>query len=190
MRRIIRALPESLLGMSDAAILLVGFAGGFRRSELAGLRREDIEIKREGLVINLRRSKTDQDGFGRKIGVPYGSDPSTCPVRTLEKWLEAAAISNGPIFRNVDRHGRIAAVALTPQVVRLVVKRACEAVGLPVMDFGAHSLRSGLATQAAMNGASERAIMAQTGHKSAVMVRRYIRDASLFRENAAAQLGL
>jgi integrase len=189
-RRIVRALPESLLGLRDTALLLVGFAGGFRRAELASLTCEDVEITREGLVINLRRSKTDQHGLGRKIGIPFGSDPSTCPVRTLENWLQAAAITTGPIFRNVDRHGRIAATALTPQVVRLVVKRSCEAVGLPALEFGAHSLRSGLATQAAMNGASERAIMAQTGHKSVVMVRRYIRDASLFRENAAAQLGL
>lgn len=189
-RRIVRALPETVLGKRDAALLLIGFAGGFRRSELASLDINDVEFTREGLKVNLRRSKTDQDGAGRKVGLPFGSDPQTCPVRSLQAWLEAAAITGGPLFRSVNRHGRISGQAITPQVVMLVVKRACRAAGLASVDFGAHSLRSGLATQAAMNGASERAIMAQTGHRSTAMVRRYIRDGSLFRDNAAASLGL
>ena len=149
-RRIVRALPESLLGRRDAALLLVGFAGGFRRSELAGLNREDVEFTRDGLKVNLRRSKTDQEGAGRLVGVPFGSDPQTCPVRTLETWITAAGIDQGPLFRGVDRHGRMSETAITAQVVRLVVKRSCEALGLPAVEFGAHSLRSGLATQAAM----------------------------------------
>jgi integrase len=104
--------------------------------------------------------------------------------------LDAAAITEGPVFRAVDRHGNVATSALTDQVVAKVLKRHCAVVGLDAERFGAHSLRVGMATQAAINGASERSIMKQTGHKSAAMVRRYIRDGELFRDNAASRLGL
>lgn len=190
LRKLIAVLPDSLLGKRDAALLLVAFAGGFRRSELVALCAADVAFCEDGLRVTLRRSKTDQEGHGRVIGIPYGSDPRTCPVRSLRRWLDAAGISEGPLFRYVDKHGHIAATALTPQVVWKVVKRYCTAAGLDAAQFGAHSLRAGLATQAAINGASERAIMRQTGHKSTAMVRRYIRDADLFRENAATKLGL
>jgi integrase len=189
-RRIVETLPGGLLGIRDAALLLLGYAGGFRRSELAYLAVEDIETCEDGLKILLRRSKTDQIGEGRKIGIPWGSDPRTCPVRAFGRWIEAGGIVAGPLFRNVDRHGNLAARAITPQVVRLVVKRACRTAGLDEHRFAAHSLRSGLATQAALNGASERAIMRQTGHTSVIMVRRYIREAELFCDNAAVRLGL
>ena len=121
---------------------------------------------------------------------PFGSNPATCPVRSLKKWLETARITNGPVFRPVNRHGQLQPQRLTSQSVALVVKGYAEACGLESAAFAGHSLRAGFATVAARNGANERAIMRQTGHKSLTMVRRYIREGSLFRDNAAARLGL
>jgi site-specific recombinase XerD len=189
-RAMVAGLPENLLGLRDRALLLVGFAGAFRRSELVGLDVSDLEFNRDGLTITLRRSKTDQEGEGRKVGIPYGSNPETCPVRSLRAWLDASAIEAGPVFRPVNRHGRMQPDRLSDKAVALVVKRRAEAAGLEPAKYAGHSLRSGLATAAAAAGASERAIMAQTGHRSVNMVRRYIRDGSLFRENAAARVGL
>ena len=128
--------------------------------------------------------------MGRKIGVPYGSNPVTCPVRALQDWLKDCGFTEGPLFRPVDRFSRIAADRLMAASVAEIVKKYAGAVGLKASDFAGHSLRSGLATSAAMAGASERSIMAQTGHRSVNMVRRYIRDGSLFRENAASLVGL
>ena len=189
-RRMVAAVPENLLGLRDRALLLVGFAGGFRRSELVGLDREDCEFTKDGLIVVLRRSKMDQEGAGRKIAIPYGSNPETCPVRTLEAWLSTPALEQGALFRPVSRHGQIQAARLSGHAIALVVKRYAMAAGLDPLKYSGHSLRSGLATSAAINGASERSIMAQTGHRSVAMVRRYIRDGNLFRENAAAKLGL
>lgn len=190
LRTLIAAIPDSPIGRRDAAMLLLGFAGGFRRSELVALNVADAEFCKEGLRVTLRRSKTDQEGAGRVIGIPYGSNPQLCPVRNLRDWLDEAKITDGALFRAVDRHGNVAADALTDQVVAKVLKRHCETAGLNAAKFAGHSLRAGLATQAAINGASERSIMKQTGHKSAAMVRRYIRDGELFRDNAAGRLGL
>jgi site-specific recombinase XerD len=189
-RRMMATLPANLLGARDRALLLTGFAGAFRRSELVSLDVADVNLTRDGAVITLRRSKTDQEGQGRKIGIPYGSRPETCPVRAIQAWLEASGISEGALFRSVDRHGKLQAGRLSDKAVALVVKRAAEAAGLDPAKYAGHSLRAGLATSAAAAGASERAIMAQTGHRSVNMVRRYIRDGSLFRENAAATVGL
>ena len=188
-RAMVNTLEDSLLGTRDRALLLIGFAGAFRRSELVNLIRANVEFNRDGLVVTLRRSKTDQEGEGRKIGLPFGSNPSTCPIRALQAWLEASGITEGPLFRSVTRHGKLCA-ALTAQSVALVVKARAGAAGLDPAKYSGHSLRAGLATSAAINGVSERSIMNQTGHKSAAMVRRYIRDGSLFRENAAAGVGL
>lgn len=190
LRSMIRTLPPRLLGIRDRALLLIGFAGAFRRSELVGLNVEDTQFTADGLIIVLRRSKTDQEGEGRKIGIPYGSNLETCPVRALRAWLEAASISYGPLFRSVNRHGHIIADHLSDKAVALVVKRCATAAGLDQSGYAGHSLRSGLVTSAAINGASEWSIMNQTGHRSVAMVRRYIRDGSLFRENAAARVGL
>jgi integrase len=186
-KAMIAELPEGLLGLRDRALLLVGFAGAFRRSELVGLAVEDVIHVEDGMEILLRRSKTDQEGQGRKVGIPFGSGPAACPVRALRAWLEAAGISSGPIFHHVDRHGHVNG-QLSPAAVALVVKRAASAAGIEASRVAGHSLRAGLATAAAKAGKSERAIMAQTGHKSSAMVRRYIRDADLFSENAAAGL--
>ena len=179
-----------LLAARDRCLLLLGFAGAMRRSELVGLDAGDVLETGDGLVVTIRRSKTDQEGAGRKVGIPYGSTPRTCPVRAHRAWREASGIADGPLYRAVDRHGNLSPPRLTAQVVARVVKRALAAAGRDAGEFAGHSLRAGLATQAAMNGVSERAIQDQTGHKSLPVLRRYIRDGSLFRENAAANLGL
>jgi integrase len=190
-RRMIDALPDNLTGCRDRALLLLGFSGGFRRSELAALDSEDIVEMDDGLVVKLRRSKTDPEGKGRDVGIPYGSCPATCPVRAVSAWTTAAGISAaGPLFRGIDRHGNLGSVRLHKDSVGLIVKRAARAAGLDPALYAGHSLRAGLATQAYLNGAGEFAIMRQTGHRSLEMVRRYIRDCSLFRENPAAKLGL
>jgi integrase len=188
--RMVSRLPDGLIGIRDRALLLIGFCGGFRRSELVALDVADAAFTRDGLVLTIRRSKTDQESEGRKIGIPYAAHAETCPIRSLQDWLEKSGITEGPIFRPINRHGRMAAIRLSPAAVADVVKRYAAAVGLKAGDFAGHSLRSGLATSAAMAGASERSIMNQTGHRSLNMVRRYIRDGSLFRENAVAVVGL
>src|SRR6202171_3809977 len=182
--------PTSLIGVRDRALLLVGFAGAFRRSEVVSLDVADVTFGGDGLIVQLRRSKTDQEGEGRKVGLPFGSNPLTGPARALRACLAVAVIARAPIFRAVDRHGNVADVRLTDQSVALVVKRCAKAAKLDWERYAGHSLRSGLATAAAMADVSERAIMVQTGHKSLPMVRRYIRDGALFRRNAAAAVGL
>jgi integrase len=189
LRAMVRKLRQGIIGTRDRALLLIGFAGAFRRSELVALNVEDLQFTSDGLVITLRRSKVDQEGEGRKIGIPYGSHPETCPVRSLKAWLEAASIESGTVFRSVTRHGKIAA-RMSGYAVALVVKKYAGVLGLEPAAYSGHSLRAGLATSAAIAGVSERAIMNQTGHRSSAMVRRYIRDSSLFRENAAAKVGL
>jgi site-specific recombinase XerD len=191
LRLLLNVIPaDKLIGKRDAALLLLGFAGAFRRSELVALTIGDIVFSDDGLKVTLRSSKTDQEGRGRSVGVPYGSNPQLCPVRSLRRWIEAAGILEGPVFRGVNRHGRLADNALQGKVVRSVVQRYCKKAGVDATQFSAHSLRSGFVTQATIGGASERSIMNQTGHKSPAMVRRYTKDLNLWRDNAATRLGL
>jgi integrase len=190
LRKVIINLPDDKAGIRDRALLLLGFGAALRRSELVALTVEDLDFTDQGLVITVVKSKTDQEGEGRQIGVPYGSSPDTCAVKALQTWLEAAGVTDGPVFRKVDRHGHVGLAALTPQAVALIVKRSVEAVGLDPEAYSGHSLRSGLATSAAERGASEAVIASTTGHKSSAMVRRYIRSASLFKQNAASVAGL
>ena len=189
-RAMIAATGAGMIGLRDRALILLGFAGAFRRSEVVGLDIADLDFSRDGLTVTLRRSKTDQDGQGRKIGVPYGSNPETCPVRVLQSWLELAGITSGPVFRSLNRHGQVKPGRLSPSDVARVVKKLAQRAGLDAAKYAGHSLRAGHATSAAISGASERSIMNQTGHRSVQMVRRYIRDGSLFRENSAGKLGL
>ena len=189
-RAMVDATDAGIIGARDRALILAGFAGAFRRSELVGLNVEDCTFGKDGLTIILRRSKTDQDGAGRKIGIPYGANPETCPVRVLQSWIELAGISTGPLFRSISRHGHVQAGRLSGIDVSRVVKKLAERAGLDPAKFAGHSLRAGHATSAAIAGASERSIMNQTGHRSVQMVRRYIRDGNLFRDNSAAKLGL
>jgi integrase len=168
----------------------VGFAGGFRRSELVGIDLAHVEFVGEGVVVTLPRSKTDQEGQGRKVAIPFGGHEDTCPVRALRAWIEAASIEDGPVFRPVNRHGQVGAERLTGRGVALVVKQYIGALGKDTAAYSGHSLRAGFVTAAARGGALSRDIMRQTGHKSEAMVQRYIRDANAFVNNAAGTLGL
>jgi integrase len=189
-RAMVDTTDTGIIGIRDRALMLLGFAGAFRRSELVGLDIEDCTFSKDGLTVTLRRSKTDQDGAGRKIGIPYGANPETCPVRTVHGWMETAGITSGPLFRSISRHGQVQLDRLSGIDVSRVVKKLAKRAGLDPARYGGHSLRAGHATTAAIAGASERSIMNQTGHRSVQMVRRYIRDGSLFRENSAGKLGL
>ncbi len=189
-RDMIEALPDSLIGVRDRALLLIGYAGGLRRSEIVALDVGDIEVTDDGLVVTLRRSKTDQEGQGRKIGIPPGQHPPTCPVRALKAWLEISGITEGALFRGITRHSHMSDARLGDRGVSIVVKRAVKRIGLDPDRFGAHSLRAGFVTQAAAGGATEHSIMLQTGHTSTKVLRGYIRNGTLFDRNAAAMLGL
>lgn len=189
-RQMVAHLPDSLLGVRDRALLLLGFAGAMRRSELVGLNLTDLAFGDEGLVVVVGRSKTDQTGKGRKIGIPFGQNSETCPVRAVQEWIDLSGISEGPLFRSVNKHCHVGDRRLSDKSVAEIVKRSLLAAGKSARSFAGHSLRAGLITQAAMSGVSERAIQDQSGHKSLSVMRRYIRDGSLFRENAAAKVGL
>ena len=181
-------MRQDLRGARDAALLLLGFAGGFRRSELVGLDAEDVRLTDEGLEVLIRQSKTDQEKAGRKIGVPRGRRQATCPVRAMRRWLEASGITTGPLFRPISKHGRMSTERLTGESVAELVKKAAEAAGADPKAFAGHSLRAGFVTAAAKNGATLPAIMKQTGHTSVETVGGYYRDATLFEDNAAEGL--
>jgi len=189
MREMVAALPDSLLGTRDRALLLLGFSGAFRRSELVGLDAEDVAFTQEGATITLRRSKTDQEGQGRKIGIPQLPASDACPIRALRAWLEASGITTGALFRAIALGGRLLPGRLSGGAVAIVVKRSLPA-GRDTSKFAGHSLRAGFVTAAANGGASIKAICRQTGHRSIETVTRYMREASLFRGNALASTGL
>jgi site-specific recombinase XerD len=178
----------SLRELRDRAILLLGFAGAFRRSELVALNLDDIEWTAEGGLVMIRRSKTDQEGLGRKVGIPRGE--IACPVIALAAWLEAAGISEGAVFRRVfnRRTQRVADQQLAARNVASVVKAAAAKLGFDPATFGGHSLRSGLVTTAVKRGVNLMKVCDQTGHKSLEMLRVYTRDAELFDGNAASGL--
>jgi site-specific recombinase XerD len=188
--KMLDSLDDGLLGCRDRALLLIGFAGGFRRSELVSLDVDDIAETGDGLVIRVRRSKTDPEAKGISVALPYGSAAATCPVRSYRSWIAAAGLQSGPAFRSVDRHGRVGRGRMNAGSVARLIKRAAAAAGLDPAPYAGHSLRAGFATQAFLNGAAEVSIMRQTRHKSLNTLRKYIRDRSLFRDNPAAKLGL
>ena len=168
-------------------MLLIGFAGGLRRSELVGLDIADLEFVREGLIVTLRRSKTDQVGRGRRIGIPHARG-RWCPVREVQGWTAAAGIEAGPMFRSLRKGGFIAADRLSGEAVSALIKRHVRRIGLDPSTFSGHSLRAGFVTSAARAGIATHLIRAQTGHASDATMSRYIREGSLFRGNAAGQL--
>ena len=180
---------DKLIGVRDRAILLIGFSGALRRSEIVALDTADLSFTTDGLILTIRRSKGDQEGEGAKLGIPFGSDPGTCPVRSLQAWLDAAGITSGAVFKSINRHNTVSTHRLRSEAIAEVVKRAVAATGRDSSNYAGHSLRAGLATSAAMAGVEERVIATQTRHKSLV-VRRYIRTGSLFRDNASARVGL
>jgi len=189
-RAMVNQLPSNRLGIRDRALLLLGFAGAFRRSELTALDVEDLEFNEDGMIVRVRRSKTDAEGRGEKVGIPYGSNPATCPVRSLWSWLEASGLESGALFRGINRHGRIQADRLTSQSIAKIVKRYAEAAGLKPELYGAHSLRSGFATQADLAGAKFTDIKRQGRWKNDATVRGYMPRSELFESNAEAEPGL
>jgi integrase len=182
--------PDDLVGKRDKAILLVGFAGALRRQEIAALRWDDVTFVEDGIEIRLRYSKTDQEGAGTKKGIPYGSNPERCPVRALKAWQAASELKKGPVFRSIDRHQNLGLRSLSGQAIAQILKDRAEAAGYQADQISGHSLRAGLVTAAARSGKSLHAIQRQTGHKSINMVTKYVREATLFTDNAASGIGL
>lgn len=224
-RRLLDALPsdpgQRLLAARDRALLVIGFYGALRRSELVALDTSDVEVNEHGLVLTLRRSKTDQDGAGRRVALLHTGAADSCPAETYQAWQqarrdaspphcpascaadrtcpgqteadEAAAVKHGEshpslagqaVFCGVNRHGQPASTRLSDRSVARIVQRSAARAGLSGLNVAGHSLRAGFATSAAAAGKSERSIMKQTGHTSLPMVRRYIREGSLYRDNA------
>ena len=170
--------------LRDKTIILLGFAGGFRRIELISIDFEDLEFVSEGVKIFIRKSKTDQFGEGMLKGLPYFDNQKFCPVWHLQKWLEVSKIKYGPIFKRFSKGLILGKNRLTDQSVALFVKKYLSRAGIENQNYSGHSLRSGFATVSAESGADERSIMAMTGHKTSQMVRRYIKEANLFKNNA------
>ena len=175
---------EEIKKLRDRSIILVGFGGGFRRTELISIDHEDLEFVPEGLKINIKKSKTDQLGEGMIKGLPYFTNEIYCPVSSLKKWIEISKVKSGPIFRRFSKGSILTDKRLTDQSVVLLMKKYLNLAGIENKNFAGHSLRAGFATVAAESGADERSIMAMTGHKSTQMVRRYIKESNIFKNNA------
>ena len=174
--------------LRNKALLLLGFAGGFRRNELVSLNFEDLNFVFEGVKIKIKRSKTDQFGEGFMKGIPHFENYLYCPVKNLKNWLNISKIKRGPIFVRFSKGVNLTNIRLTDQSVALIIKEYLTKAGVDNKNYSGHSLRSGFATSAAEAGAEERSIMAMTGHKSSEMVRRYIKEANLFKNNALSKI--
>ena len=175
---------EEIKKLRDRSIILIGFSGGFRRNEIVSLNYDDLDFVSEGVKINIKRSKTDQFGEGSKKALPYFDSSKYCPVVSLKKWIDKTNINSGSLFRRFSKGSRLTEKRLTDQTVALLIKEYLQLAGIDSKNYSGHSLRSGFATSAAESGAEERSIMAMTGHKSTEMVRRYIKEANLFKNNA------
>jgi site-specific recombinase XerD len=194
LKKIINVINEqnidNIKKFRDRCIILIGFSGGFRRNEIVSLDYEDLDFVDEGIKISLKRSKTDQFGEGSVKGLPYFENSKYCPVVSISKWIEISKINSGPLFRRFTKGLKLSENRLTDQSVALIIKEYLNLAGIDNKDYSGHSIRSGFATSAAASGAEERSIMAMTGHKSTEMVRRYIKDANLFRNNALNKIKL
>ena len=175
---------EDLKRLRDRSIILIGFSGGFRRNEIVSIDYYDLEFVNEGLKINLKKSKTDQFGEGMIKAIPYFDNTQYCPVISLKNWIKISNILSGPLFRRFSKGSKLSVNRLTDQTVALLIKKYLKLANIDSKNYSGHSLRSGFATSAAEAGAEERSIMAMTGHKSSEMVRRYIKEANLFKNNA------
>ena len=175
---------EEIKKLRDRSIILIGFSGGFRRNEIVSINYDDLDFMSEGLKINVRKSKTDQFGEGFTKALPYFDSSQYCPVVSIKNWLNISKINSGPVFRRFVKGSKLSKNRLTDQTVALLIKQYLNLAGIENKNYSGHSLRSGFATSAAESGAEERNIMAMTGHKSTEMVRRYIKDANLFKNNA------
>ena len=178
--------PVDLAGLRDRALLLLGFAGAFRRSELVALDVADIEETEAGLRVTIQHSKTDQEGQGVTIAIARGD--VACPVKALRGWLGAASIDAGPLFRPINKAGRVAQARLTDRSVANIVKAYAERAGFDASTFSGHSLRSGFLTSAAAKGASIFKMIDVSRHKSVETLRGYVRDAEMFKDHAGAGL--
>ena len=194
LKKIINVIDElktdEIKKIRDRTIILIGFSGGFRRNEIVSLDYDDLDFVPEGLKITLKRSKTDQFGEGTLKGLPYFDSSQYCPVLSLKKWIETSNINSGPLFRRFSKGSKLTENKLTDQTVALLIKKYLNLAGIDSKNYSGHSLRSGFATSAAESGAEERSIMAMTGHKSTEMVRRYIKEANLFKNNALNKIKL
>ena len=179
---------EEIKKLRDRSIILIGFSGGFRRNEIVSLDYDDLDFVPEGLKINIKRSKTDQFGEGFTKALPYFDGSKYCPVASLKNWIEISNVTSGPVFRRFVKGSKLSEKRLTDQTVALLIKEYLNLAGIDSKNYSGHSLRSGFATSAAESGAEERNIMAMTGHKSTEMVRRYIKEANLFKNNALSKI--
>ena len=188
LKKIINAIDEynteNIKKFRDRSIILMGFSGGFRRNEIVSLDYDDLDFVTEGLKIRIKRSKTDQFGEGSVKGLPYFDNTQYCPVLSLKNWIEVSRISSGPLFRRFSKGSKLSEKRLTDQTVALLIKKYLKIAGIDSKNYSGHSLRSGFATSAAEAGVEERNIMSMTGHKSSEMVRRYIKEANIFKNNA------
>ena len=183
-------IKDDIKKLRDRSIILIGFSGGFRRNELVSLDYDDLEFVEEGLKINLKKSKTDQFGEGSVKALPYFDNNQYCPVKSVKKWLEISKINSGSLFRRFSKGSKLTEYRLTDQTVALLIKEYLELAGIESKNYSGHSLRSGFATSAAESGAGERSIMAMTGHKTSQMLRRYIKEANLFKNNPLNKIKL
>jgi len=188
LKKIINAIDEhnteNIKKFRDRSIILMGFSGGFRRNEIVSLDYDDLDFVTEGLKISIKRSKTDQFGEGSVKGLPYFDNTKYCPVLSLKNWIEISKIRSGPLFRRFSKGTKLSEKRLTDQTVALLIKKYLKIAGIDSKNYSGHSLRSGFATSAAEAGVEERNIMSMTGHKSPEMVRRYIKEANIFKNNA------
>jgi len=194
LKKILKVIDEQniqdIKKLRDKSIILIGFSGGFRRNEIVSLDYEDLDFVDEGLKITVKRSKTDQFAEGSIKALPYFEDSIYCPVTILQRWLNISKISKGSLFRRFSKGSKLTKDRLTDQTVALLIKDYLNIAGIDSKNYSGHSLRSGFATSAAESGAEERSIMAMTGHKSTEMVRRYIKEANLFKNNALNKIKL
>jgi site-specific recombinase XerD len=174
---------EDIKKLRDKTIILIGFSGGFRRNEIVSLDVDDLEFVYEGVKITVKKSKTDQFGEGFIKALPYFENELYCPVISLKRWLNISKITKGSIFRRFTKGSNLSNNRLTDQTVALLIKEYLKLAGMDSSNYSGHSLRSGFATSAAESGVEERSIMAMTGHKSTEMVRRYIKETNLFKNN-------
>jgi len=190
LRQATAELPDTLQGKRDRALLLLGYIGALRRSELVALDVADIAFTAEGMRLVIRRSKTDQEATGVVMGIDSGTYTPTCPVRALREWLDCSGIDSGPIFRPINRHGQLLSSRLSGTAVGLIIKRLAPSLGVDPAAVGGHSLRAGFVTDAYSAGVAEAVIMERSRHKTHSVMAGYRREANLFAVNYTAAVGL
>lgn len=173
-----------IAGIRDKALILTGFMGAFRRSELVNIDVEDLTFARDGVIILVHQSKGDQEGQGQYVAIPYNSDPNVCAVVALKHWVNTAQLTSGALFHPLNKYKQLRNSRLSDKSVALIVKKYAALAGRNAAEFAGHSLRRGFATSAAQHDVDERTIMQQTRHRSEKMVRRYIEQGNLFKNNA------